>query len=523
MNKVERTKLDWALKHLVREGDTDLFPRPFEIDVIKRRWSQLAPELEKIDVSSHKWQSPRVVLVPKDAVAFRRAVQLDPIDSLLFSGIIRTIGAKLERRRIRESDEVVFSYRYKPTPSGKFYASAQSWERFWEKSRELAAAHSYIAVTDIADFYNQIYHHTIKQELQQCGIDTSFITAIDNLVNSSTQTVSRGLPVGPHGTHLLAEMSLIPTDNFLKLKKYKFCRYVDDYHIFCNSREDAQVALFQLADVMDKSQKMLLNRGKTVILTSAEFTERANLMVAHEPINEIERELLDIIKARVDDPYVKVKLSDMRNADVAKFSSAANISNVLSSYLAQKEPNYVRLRWFIRRLSQVGAPGGIEYVVNNLEKLLPAIGDIAAYLKSAEENFKGEWNAIGSKLVEALSLPLIQSNEYLQMVLLSLFSRVCDLNHVEDLVAVFDRSGPLARRKVILAAIQAGAYPWLRTLKFDMASSDPWMWRAVLYSAQTFPKDEQDHWIRHVKKDASDLEKAVAEAAKVLGHQKKSS
>jgi hypothetical protein len=199
-----------------------------------------------------------------------------------------------------------------------------------------------------------------------------------------------------------------------------------------------------------------------------------------------------------------------------KFSSSENISNVLSSYLEQSQPNYVRLRWFLRRLSQVGAPGGVEYVVNNLGRLLPAIGDVAGYLKAAEENYQGEWKHIGGKLVEALSLPLIQSNEYLQLVLLGLFSRIRDLNHAEDLVAMFDRSGPLARRKVVLATIHAGAYPWLRTLRFDMAKSDPWLWRAVLYSAQTFPEDEKDHWIRYVKKGADELERAGAEAAKEM-------
>lgn len=514
MNKLERSKLNWALKHLLKESDTDLFPRPFEIEVLSKKWDQIAQELVKIDISSHQWRSPRVALVPKDGISFRRAVQFDPIDAVLFTAVIRTIGKKIEQRRVPESEETVFSYRYKPTTSGKFYSSANAWERFWARSRELARTHGFVVLTDIADFYNQIYHHTIKQELQQSGVEGPFITAIDNLLNTGTQTVSRGLPVGPHGTHLLAELSLIPTDEFLKLKRITFCRYVDDYHIFCNSREDAQVAIFQLADTLDKGQKVLLNRGKTVILTSADFIKRADQMVAHEPINDLERELLNIIKSRVSDPYVKVKLSHLKNADVAKFSSPENISNVVSSYLGQSEPNFVRLRWFLRRLSQIGAPGGVEYVVNNLERLLPAVGDVAGYLKSAEENYQGQWKDIGSKLVGALSLPLIHSNEYLQLVLLGLFSRIRDLNHVEDLVAIFDRSGPLARREVILAAIQAKAYPWLRTLKFEMASSDPWLWRAVLFSAQTFPKDEKDHWIRYAKRGLADLEKAVAEVAK---------
>jgi hypothetical protein len=54
MNKLERSKLDWALKHLLKESDTDLFPRSFEIEVLDKNWDQIAQELEKIDISSHR-------------------------------------------------------------------------------------------------------------------------------------------------------------------------------------------------------------------------------------------------------------------------------------------------------------------------------------------------------------------------------------------------------------------------------------------------------------------------------------
>lgn len=100
-------------------------------------------------------------------------MQLDPVDALLFAALIRTIGKKIERRRIPESEQSVFSYRYKPTKSGKFYSSANAWENFWSRSRDLAQTHRLVAVTDIADFYNQVYHHTIKQELQQSGVEGS--------------------------------------------------------------------------------------------------------------------------------------------------------------------------------------------------------------------------------------------------------------------------------------------------------------------------------------------------------------
>ena len=41
MNNLKKSSLDWAVEHLINEGDTDLFPRPFEINIIKDNWNSL--------------------------------------------------------------------------------------------------------------------------------------------------------------------------------------------------------------------------------------------------------------------------------------------------------------------------------------------------------------------------------------------------------------------------------------------------------------------------------------------------
>jgi hypothetical protein len=32
---LRKASLEWALKHVLREGDTDVFPKPFEFRIIK--------------------------------------------------------------------------------------------------------------------------------------------------------------------------------------------------------------------------------------------------------------------------------------------------------------------------------------------------------------------------------------------------------------------------------------------------------------------------------------------------------
>src|SRR4051812_5086873 len=109
MPQLAAESLNWALKHLELEGDGDLFPKPFEIGVIKRQWATIKTPLERLDFSNYQWNPLRTVLVPKDEISFRRACQLDPIDALVFGALIYEIGQGIETRRRPEAEKSVFS------------------------------------------------------------------------------------------------------------------------------------------------------------------------------------------------------------------------------------------------------------------------------------------------------------------------------------------------------------------------------------------------------------------------------
>jgi hypothetical protein len=511
MRRVSENSLRWSVNHIVREGDTDLFPRPFEIDIIAKNIDSVVTHLKDIDITEYYWQGARSLLIPKEQFFFRRVCQLDPIDTVLFTAIVKEIGSDIEKSRQSMSESRVFSYRFDPTAQYRLYGDASFWEDFWKTSIERARSHTHVVLADISDFYNQIYHHTIKNQLDECGIDTSYSKAIDHLLDNISQGKSRGIPVGPHASHALAELSLIPVDDFLVLKGYNFCRFSDDMHMFCNSLNEARIAIYELADILDKNQKLLLSRHKTKVLGKDEFLAYANSMLIDNPINRDEAELLKVIRSRVDNPYAVISLSDLSEEDLKKFSKK-KIENVLQCYVAQENPNYVRLRWFLRRLSQTGIPTGVEFTVSNIESLTPAIGDAANYLKSAQKTYKGSWNNIGIKLLTTLGLPIVQKNEYLQVVILSLFSRITDLDNVDRLIQEFDHYGSLARRKVVLAATAARATSWLRGFKEGYSTLDPWLKRAVIYAAQTLPADEKKHWLKRVKRNATYLEQLAIDS-----------
>ena len=184
-------------------------------------------------------------IVPKDDLSVRQATQLNLLDSIILTSIIHECGDLIEQRRRATSENRIFSYRFKPDNDGWLYDRNFDWTPFWTNCYDNSKQYSYALVLDISDFYNQIYHHTIENQLIESGLPNQYTKWIVKLLESLTAKVSRGIPVGPHATHLLAEATLIPVDNSLVLQGINFCRFVDDFVIFANSEDEARAYLYR--------------------------------------------------------------------------------------------------------------------------------------------------------------------------------------------------------------------------------------------------------------------------------------
>ena len=516
--KLALASLDWALAHLQRYSDTDKFPLPFEIDVMARLWnSSLRAQLSNIDITQHRWKGERKMLVPKDSVSFRNAAQLDPMDALLFAALTYEIGGWIERKRSPIADKRVFSYRFAPVADGTLFGP-DLWDDFWETSIRRASTRPIVLTLDITDFYNQISHHSIENQLQRCGVATPAVKVVMNLLKASTASVSKGIPVGPHPAHLLAEASLIPIDELLALRGFEYCRYVDDIHVFCESEERAQVALFAIAGVLDQYHKLTLNPSKTRVLRSGPFQIIARNKANDQPINSSEATVLAVIKKYATGPYTAIPVSRLTETDLAKLSQRA-LEEILGAYLGASERDYIRLRFFLRRLAQVGVPGAVEFLVANLSQLLPAFAEVAGYLHAATPMYQGSWPALGAQLLNLLESPIAKESEYLQIVILGLFARIAQLNHIHLLTGRYPSSAPSAQREIVLAATAVGADAWLRTLKADYSRFDPWMRRAFSYACRVFPKDECRFWVKEMKALVSSaLELSILQDSSSVAH-----
>lgn len=491
--KLSRDSIEWSIIHLNKENDTDIFPKPYEIDIINENREYCIDELSKLDIGQYKWHLSRRFLIPKDELSYRVITQLDPIDSVFLAAIIKEYGSGIELKRISEPEKIVFGNRFSPSSDGYLYKADGQWKQFWEASKEKAAKYKYAIRFDIADFYNQIYHHTIESQLIECGFPNEVKKSICNLLNTVTLKVSRGIPVGPHSTHLIAEAALIPIDNSLKYNGIDYCRYMDDFMAFCNSELECRILLNKVADILDKQERLILQRYKTKIFSSQEFIAECNSQLNYEPLNDTEEKIIQIINSHLAGGTYskKIKWEDLGD-DEKDFFSRIYFDQIIEEYLNDNiEPNYPKLKWFYRRLSQLGVPYAIDYTLEHISVLMPIINDICEYFVAAAPNYVGGLKNKGKELHNLLDSELIKSSDYFQIALISLFSRTTELNHFELFARKFHSFSEPAKRKILFVANSINASDWIRENKEKYSEFSTWSKRAFLISCSCLPKDER--------------------------------
>jgi hypothetical protein len=512
--KLSQDSYDWSLKHLIREHDTDLFPLPFEIEAIESQWNLLGPEFAHLDVTSYTWRGGRRFVVPKGHLAFRLATQLDPIDSVVISALVYEYGGLLESSRLPTTDECVFSYRFAPDEDGRLYSKAQAWHDFWRMSKQKAASRptGSVLVTDISDCYNQIYHHVLERHFAAAGLPTPVSKVLQRYLQTLTDKGSRGVPVGPHTSHILAECALDSLDRSLKSHGYDHCRYVDDIHIFVDDETSALGALYDLTQILD-SQQLIVQKEKTRILSAIDFQALADEMLLDRPINQREAEVLEVIARETNnDPYAEVSLATLAPADLTKLRRDV-LEDLIAVYLNQHPVDYSRLAWLIRRLTQVGASGALEMIISRMESLGPILGPVARYVMAAVPNYDGDHAMLGGALVRALDLPIIGRSPYLQMVLLNVMATIPGLNHIDRLTARYPTADPIVRRGILLAAASGKRSAWLRDRKAGFRTMDAWSRRAFIEASAVLPHGESKFWLDSVRDSLRPLERVVAKHA----------
>lgn len=497
--EIQKDSIIWSIKSLSKHGDGDLFPKPKEFEALSQHADKLADALTASDFTQIHPGPCRRFLVPKEMADFKQATQLDIQDSIILNAIIYEYGNLIERRRQPISLNRVFSYRFNPNSDGELYPNKNAWNNFWNAVVQKSEQFSHCLLFDIADFYNQIYHHTVANQLIESGFKNIHKKWIMELLEKSTAKVSRGVPIGPHASHILAEMSLIPFDKSLELKGLEFCRYADDIVIFYNSESDMLGIIYDVVETLDKQQKLILQKYKTKQLSKLEIQALANKMLEDRPISSKEKEFLKIIKKYSGgDPYVTITYEEI-SPDDFRFIKNESIQSIVTEYLESKPTDYIRLRWFLRRVSQIGSGAVLEICLDNIDKLLPCIASLCSYMGSIKTVEEKDWPRIGDKIIGFLNNEIVRNREYFQMMIVSIFNRVYSIDRFDRLIRVYQQSPSSAKREIILSAINNSAGEWIREQKENFQTMDQWQRYALILASHLLPKEERVFFLRSIK------------------------
>jgi hypothetical protein len=143
----------------------------------------------------------------------------------------------------------------------------------------VAEAHKFKVLirTDITNFYNSVYTHSIAWALH--GRDIAFSdknikligNKIDRLVQYANDGRTNGIPVGSAVSDLIAEILLAKIDQNVSLKleekniAFLGTRFKDDYRILAKTEEEAKKILKVLSEELHKFN-LLISENKTKIL-----------------------------------------------------------------------------------------------------------------------------------------------------------------------------------------------------------------------------------------------------------------
>ena len=371
---------------------------------------------------------------------------------------------------------------------------------FLEQSRTAASKHKFVLSCDIADCYQRIYHHRLENALEQCTDNSDVTKQIRKIIQHYSQTTSYGLPIGGPAARILCELVLNFSDNLLKSNSIPFCRFADDYNIFCDSRDDAYGKLVYISEKLLRNDGLALQKSKTRISSKDEY-------LASHPLAPVEEENISEERAilRVSlkfDPYSKnaeEEYEELRK-EVEKF----DIIDLLNSELKKAKVHSTvtkKLIQAVKFLSDDVIDKAILTLFDNLDVLYPIFPTVCIVTKDLCSRISDDAKR---KIIEKI-IDGIDRNTHIYMIdinfcyaLRLLYQAGAD--DIDDLlVKKFDTTtNPLIRKDIILFMANRRKFYWLTDLMNDYSSLGPWEQRAFLV-ASYFIGDAGKHWRDHIK------------------------
>ncbi|NEC69352.1 RNA-directed DNA polymerase [Streptomyces sp. SID9727] len=206
-----------------------------------------------------------VLDLPKNPVAVRPIARLTVHDRLVYDTLVFSIAERVEEQ-LRGS---VYSARW--GDNGKsFWSPVNSWVSMQKHGVQLVTKTPFqLARTDVVSFYEHIDIDTLAIDIQSTGAST---WAAENLITYlrmfQSSSHAWGIPQGPDSSAILANLYLLPVDEFVHRANFEYLRYSDDMMLFDTERESLRNALLEINAIL-RSRRLSMSMSKTSIYDEA--------------------------------------------------------------------------------------------------------------------------------------------------------------------------------------------------------------------------------------------------------------
>lgn len=500
-----RAAIDRAIDIVLTHGDSFELPPSFEIAVIRGRRADVAELVAALylgypDGPGGESLVGDVVLTPVGHTGFRPITQLDPIWNLYLLALVIAAGPDIERSRVPVGQGVVHSFRFVPrVGAAHLFDPDFGWHSFCDAGRERATGYAYVLMTDICSFSQSISCRRLERALREACVDPGIVDRIMHVVRRLTGDVSSGLPVGAPAFSLLAELVLDATDRLLLANDIAFIRYIDDFRIFAQSRDEAQRLLELVGARLTTHTGFSLQKAKTRILSSGEFLSR--LPVPAQSTEVVggggEKEFLrlrihvDRYAGKADTAITDAIRRSVQSFDVAGLLAAELRKPQISESLAKRA---------VRSMAHLDARRRAELMAlfgSHLERFAPVFrGVLQSFLEHADaldddtrSGFSDAVKALHFSRSHVMQVPANQSWA------IRVIARDFD-ERSERILADMYRSTDSAsiRRDIIIAMSNGGRIRFISDARQRFAVLNAWDRRAVLVASH-MREDPEPCWL----------------------------
>ncbi|MFJ4887419.1 RNA-directed DNA polymerase [Streptomyces sp. NPDC088731] len=211
-----------------------------------------------------------IIDLPKNFVAVRPIARLSVHDRLVYDTLVFMIAHRIER----QLHPSVFSARW-GNRGADFWSPVNSWVSMQKRGVEMMDNTPFhLARTDVVSFYEHIDISTLEIDLRSIGA-SSWTT--DRLIRYLTMFQSSshawGIPQGPDASGILANIYLLPVDEFVHRAGMGYLRYSDDMMIFDTEQESLRNIVLEINSIL-RSRRLSMSSAKTKIYDHADASRQ---------------------------------------------------------------------------------------------------------------------------------------------------------------------------------------------------------------------------------------------------------